>query len=69
MGCANSLINVAFHPRVGVTGEIAAQNIGIMSSRELVAEFFHPNGGLGISLSTNQMHAFPENRDVRVSRF
>lgn len=68
MCCADSLIDLGFHSSVLVAGEISAQDIGIMGSGELVPELFHPDCGFGIALGANEMHAFPENRDVRVSR-
>lgn len=68
MCCADSLIDVAFHPFVGVATKISAQNIGIMGSDELAAEFFHPNRCFGVALRTNEMHAFRKDRDVRISR-
>lgn len=68
MCCADSLIDLGFHFSVLVAGEISAQDIGIVGSGELVTEFLHPDCGLGVALGADEMHAFPEDRDVRSSR-
>ena len=65
---ADALIDVAFHPAERVAGAICAQNIGIMGSGKLAAEFFHSNRSFGVAFRANEMRAFTKNRDVRVSR-
>ena len=64
MSGADSPIDVAFHPLMGVPAKISAQNIGVVGSDKLAAEFFHANRRLGVALGTNEVHAFRKNRDV-----
>ena len=65
----DSLIHVVLHYSMWVAGEISAQNIGVKSLGEFAAELLHSNRGLGVTLGPAEMHAFPKNGDVRISRF
>ena len=58
---ADSLVHVAVYLRVRVATKVSAQNIGVVSSNKLAAEFFHTNRGLGVAFGTNEIHASREN--------
>jgi hypothetical protein len=56
--------DVVLHPALNAARKIAASNIQVVYSGELIAELLYPDRHLGIPLRPKKLNAFSENRDA-----
>src|ERR1700751_837079 len=63
MFCADSLEGMLVHPARNAAHRVPAQNIHVMYFGEPVAEFFHLNCSLRVTLLPQEMHTFSDKCD------